>query len=146
MVIIMKIGIANDHGGVLLKNELIKYLKTQNIVVINYGTDTTTSVDFNDYADKLCLAINKHEVDMGIAICKTGIGMDIACNRHKGIRAVRAKSVEDAKISKQHQNCNVIVFGADYINSDFAIARLKAFLKTDFDGAERRLRRIGKLG
>ena len=84
----MKIGIANDHRGYNLKNELVKYLKSRGYEVIDYGSDTVYSVDYPDFAFKLCNGVVNKEVDFGIAICGSGIGINIECNKVNGIRVL----------------------------------------------------------
>ena len=92
----MKIGIANDHRGYNLKNELVKYLKSRGYEVIDYGSDTVYSVDYPDFAFKLCNGVVNKEVDFGIAICGSGIGISIACNKVKGIRCAKLSNVKEA--------------------------------------------------
>ena len=139
----MKIGIASDHAGYKQKEKIKKYLS--NYEVIDFGTDSAlVSVDYPDYAHKLCNAINNKEVDVGIAICKTGIGMSIACNKVKGIRCAKPNNAKEMKLSRMDNDSNVVAFSADI--SMFSVKRiLKAFLNTPFSNLERHIRRIGKL-
>lgn len=140
----MKIGITADHGGVKQKEKIIKYLQKLNYEVINYGTDTTDSVDYPDYAKKLGEALIREEITFGIAICKTGIGMDIACNKIKGIRSSKPCNKLEAKMSRLHNNCNVLSMGA---NVPFYKVKsiITTFLNSDFSNEERHIRRIKKL-
>jgi len=109
----MRIGIANDHGGYELKNNLTKILQEKGYTVINYGSDSNERVDYPKYAFKLCQGVINSEIDLGIAICKTGIGMSIACNKVKGIRCAKIDNKIDAKYSKCHNNANVIALSAN---------------------------------
>ena len=104
----MKIGIVSDHRGIELKKQIKKEFK--NIDFIDYGTDSIKSVDYPDYAFKLGKAINKKEVDLGIAICGSGIGMSIALNKVKKVRCARVTSIKDVKITRNDNNTNVIAF------------------------------------
>ena len=104
----MKIGISNDHHGVELKNKIIKYLHERGIECINFGTNDNESVDYVEYAVKLCTAINEKQVDLGILICGTGIGMSIAANKMKGIRCGKVSTVREAALTKEHNMANVI--------------------------------------
>lgn len=109
----MKIGIANDHGGYELKNKLITELEKKGYIVVNYGSDSTERVDYPKYAFKMCQGVINKEIDFGIAICKTGIGMSIACNKVKGIRCAKIDNEVDAEFSKRHNNANVIALSAN---------------------------------
>ena len=109
----MKIGIANDHGGYELKFNLTKILEEKGYTIVNYGSDTDERVDYPEYAFKLCQGVINSEIDLGIAICKTGIGMSIACNKVKGIRCAKIDNKIDAKYSKCHNNANVIALSAN---------------------------------
>ncbi len=140
----MKIGIGNDHHGLRIKNKLIKYLTKKGYEVINYGTDTPSSVDYPDYAKIVGNAVVNKEIDFGILICKTGIGMSIACNRIKGARCAKLSNLKETKLARLHNNANVIAF-----NSDMPIFRVKdivdIFIKTTYSNGERHNRRIEKM-
>ena len=109
----MKIGIASDHGGYELKYNLTKKLQEKGYNVVDYGTDSSIRVDYPEFAFKLCDEVLKNNVDFGIAICKTGIGMSIACNKVKGIRCAKIDNEIDAEFSKRHNNANVIALSAN---------------------------------
>lgn len=109
----MKIGIASDHGGYELKYNLTKKLQEKGYNVVDYGTDSSIRVDYPEFAFKLCDGVLKNNVDFGIAICKTGIGMSIACNKVKGIRCAKIDNEIDAEFSKRHNNANVIALSAN---------------------------------
>lgn len=109
----MKIGIANDHGGYKLKQDLKQELEKQGYEVLDYGSTSEERVDYPEYAFKLCHAVISNEIELGIAICKTGIGMSIACNKVKGIRCAKIDNEIDAKYSKCHNNANVLAISAN---------------------------------
>ena len=140
----MKIGICNDHAGVEYKNKLMKMLRARGIEVVNYGTDTTASVDYPDYAHALANAVESHEVDLGIALCGTGNGMAITLNKHQGIRAGLAWGTAIGKLVAQHNNANVLVLPARFISYPMASAIVRAWLDTPFEGG-RHQNRIDKI-
>lgn len=125
--------IANDHAGTEYKNELIKVL-SKHFKVVDLGTNTSNSVNYVDYADKVCLSVNSHKNSLGILICGTGIGISIAANKHKGIRCALLYSDSVASLAKQHNNANVIAFGAREMTLDDIINRIEIFLNTKFEG------------
>ena len=138
----MKIGIVSDHRGIELKKQIKKEFK--NIDFIDYGTDSIKSVDYPDYAFKLGKAINKKEVDLGIAICGSGIGMSIALNKVKKVRCARVTSIKDVKITRNDNNTNVIAFSSE-INFNKVIRMIEEFINTPFSKEERHIRRINKI-
>lgn len=137
----MKIGIVSDHRGVDIKSKIIKYLEKEGYQVINYGTNDYTSVDFPTYAFLLGDKLNNKEVDFGIAICGTGIGMSIALNKVKGIMCAKIDNPNDAMYAKMHNNANCIALSA---NKSFNQIKkmLKTFLNTSFSKDEKYQRRI----
>lgn len=137
------IAIANDHAGVELKNKIIEKFKDE-YDFINCGTDDNNSVDYPDYAKKVCDLVLKKEADFGILICGTGIGMCISANRNKGIRAGLCSHALMASLTRKHNNANVLCLGARMIGQDVAFDCVKAFLETEFEGG-RHLNRIEKL-
>ena len=140
----MKLGICCDHAGVDYKSRLIKVLEARGIEVVNFGTDTTDSMDYPDVAHPLALAVENHEVDCGIAMCGTGNGMAITLNHHQGIRAGLAWSKEIGILVKQHNNANVLVMPARFIPFEEVVTITEAWLDTDFEGG-RHQRRIDKI-
>ena len=129
----MKLGIANDHGGYELKFNLTKILEEKGYTIVNYGSDTSDRVDYPEYAFKLCQGVINNEIDLGIVICKTGIGMSIACNKVKGIRCAKIDNEIDAKYSKCHNNANVLALSAH--KSDEEIVKLiEIFINNTFEG------------
>lgn len=140
----MKIGITNDHAGVSMKNKLCKYLLKKGYEVYNYGTNTKDSVDYPDMAKKLTDAILDKTLDTGIAICNTGIGICMACNRVKGIRCAKVSDINEAKLTRIDNDANILALSAHtplYRAKDI----LDVFLTTPFSNMERHQRRIEKL-
>ncbi len=140
----MIIGICSDHAGVEYKAKLIKYLQGRGIEVVNFGTDTTESMDYPDVAHPLASAVESGSVDLGIALCGTGNGMAITLNKHQGIRAGLAWGTAIGKLVKQHNNANVLVLPARFISYRMAVAIVRTWLDTDFEGG-RHQRRIDKI-
>lgn len=140
----MKIGIASDHRGYKLKTKLIKYLKKKKYDVVDYGTNSNASVDYPDYGFKLGEGIKDKEIEYGIVICGSGIGISIACNKVKGVRCARVLSVHDAKVTRQDNNANVIA-----LNEKMFLFKAKdivdAFLKTKYKNNLKYQRRIDKI-
>lgn len=137
----MTIGIANDHSGVVLKEQIIQYLTQEGYQVVNYGTDQEESTDYPIYAFQIGEAIQKKEIQFGILICYTGIGMSIAANKVKQIRCAKVDNIEEAFLTRSHNNSNVIA-----LNGSKNIEELKpiinTFLETPFSNEERHQRRI----
>lgn len=140
----MKIAIGSDHAGFNLKNEIIEYLKGQNIEIIDEGTFGLDSVDYPDFAVKVCNDYLSGIVDFGILVCYTGIGMSMAANKTKGVRAALVGMVEDAVLTREHNNANVLCLSAKNTNSKLAMEIVDAFLKSNFT-AGRHERRVQKV-
>lgn len=140
----MKIGIANDHSAVDMKNELVSWLEENGYEVVNYGTDTNDSVDYPLYGEKLANAVTAGEVERGIAICGTGIGIGIACNKVRGIRCCSCSEPYSAEYSRRHNNANIVSIGARVIGIEMAKMIVNAFLTTEFEGG-RHERRVNQL-
>lgn len=138
----MKIGIISDHRGYELKKKILKEIK--GIEFIDYGSYTKDTVDYPDYAFKLGKAINKKEVEYGIAICGSGIGMSIALNKVKGIRCARVASIKDVIATKIDNNSNAIAFSAS-LNFQKIERMIEEFINTPFTADERHVRRINKI-
>ena len=138
----MKIGITNDHSAVELKKSVSSYLKDLGYEVVNYGTDSTDAFDYPLAAEKLCVAIQNKEVDLGVAICGTGVGISIACNKFNGIRACCCSETTSARLTREHNNANVICFGARIISTELANDIVKTFVSTPFSNGERHIKRI----
>jgi len=137
----MKIAIAADHGGFTLKQEIVSALKGQGIKVEDLGCNSNDSVDYPDFAKGLCAKIIDKSCEKGILICGTGIGMSMAANRYKEIRAALCHNIFTARLSREHNDANVLCLGARVIGPGLALEMVKEWLATDFAG-ERHLRRI----
>lgn len=142
----MKVVIGADHGGFELKEFLKNNFKNADIEWVDIGTNDTESCDYPLIADKLAEVILNKQANIGVLICGSGIGISIAANRHKGIRAALLYSDEVARLSKEHNNANVAVFGARTQSKDDVVKYLTTFLNTSFSNGERHCRRIEQLG
>lgn len=140
----MKIAIASDHGGYHLKEHLKKYLLDKGIEVVDYGTDSEASVDYPDYAAKLCQGLKEGAAERGILVCGTGIGVSIAANKCPGIRAALCGDVFSAKMSREHNNANVLCMGERVLGKGLAEMITDTWLTTEFAGG-RHERRVGKI-
>ena len=135
----MNIAIASDHRGYELKSKIINYLKEKGYNITDYGTDSSDSVDYPVYAFKLGESIRDNINDFGILICGTGIGMSIACNKVKNVRCAKVNDVEEAILTRQHNNANVIAL-SENVENVFEI--VDAFLNTNFSNEEKHIRRV----
>ena len=140
----MRIGICSDHAGVEYKATIIETLKKEGYEMVNFGTDSTESMDYPDVAQPLAPAAASWGVDLGIALCDTGNGMAITLNKHQGIRAGLAWNVEVGKLVKEHNNANVLVMPARFIPIETAPEIVHAWLNDTFQGG-RHQRRIDKI-
>ena len=138
----MKIGISNDHSAVEYKNVVMNHLKEKGFEVVNYGTDSSDAFDYPLAAEALCNGILQGEVEYGIAICGTGVGISMACNKFKGIRACCCSESVSARLSREHNNANVVCFGARVIGLNTAIDIADTFVSTQFSNGERHIKRI----
>lgn len=137
----MKIGIANDHHGIEINKELTNFLIELGYNVINYGPNSTEPVDYPIYSFKLGEAVSNKEVDMGIVICNTGIGVSIACNKVKGVRCAKVNDEWEAEMTRLHNDANIIAVGSRLPMDELKKIIVK-FLQTDFSNEERHQRRI----
>lgn len=142
--IVLKIGIANDHRGVVSKEYLISYLEAMGHEVINYGTDSSDAVDFPDYAYKLGKGILSNDIEIGIAICGTGIGMSIALNKMKGIICAKVSNVSEAILSKAHNNANCIAISEE-LPEEATKEIIDKFINTPFSNIDRYINRNNKI-
>ncbi len=139
-----KLYIASDHAGFTLK-EFVKKKLSKKIKFDDQGPHSDEiSVNYPDFAHKLCKKVSKNSSNMGILICGSGMGMAMAANRHKKIRAALCYSVKNTKLSRLHNNSNVITLGARLINKNTAMKCINTFLKTKFEGG-RHLKRVKKI-
>ena len=137
----MKIGIASDHRGYKLKEFLKENL---NYEIIDYGTDSEESVDYPDYAYKLSKAVVNNEVDFGVAICGSGIGISIACNKVKGIRCAKVSSIEEVKYTRNDNDANIMAI-SEKTDYNEAIEMINTFVTTPASTEEKHIRRIKKI-
>ena len=137
----MKIGIASDHRGYEKKQKLIKYLLSKGIEVADYGTNSKESCDYPEFAEYVCDAIVKEEVDRGILICGTGIGMSIVANKRKGIMCAKIDNYKEAALAREHNHANIIAFSEKKSMLEVK-DMVDAFLKASELNEEKYLRRI----
>ena len=138
-----KIFIASDHAGYNLKNSVISKLSKKK-KIIDLGTNSKISVDYPDYAKKISKKVSSNKGSFGILICGSGMGMTIAANKTKNIRAALCYSKKNTKLSRLHNNANIITLGSRLINKNKAFNLIKIFLSTKFEGG-RHLRRVKKI-
>lgn len=138
------IAIASDHAGFPLKSDLAVRLRTSGYEVVDLGTDGTASVDYPDFAVAMAAALRDGRAQRGILICGTGLGISIAANRYPWVRAALCHDVTTARLSREHNDANVIVLGGRLIGVELAWECVDAFLATDF-GGDRHSRRVAKL-
>ncbi len=138
------IAIGCDHGGFELKEHILKHLEETGVKYIDYGTYSEESVDYPDCAKPVCKAIQDGTAKAGILICGTGIGISIAANKHKGIRAALCSDVYSAKMTKMHNDSNIICLGGRVTGRELAFMIIDTWLATDFEGG-RHCARISKI-
>lgn len=140
----MRIALGSDHGGLELKNHLVSYLTENGYEVLDFGTYTNDSCDYPDYAYPAALAIKNNQADFGIVICTTGIGVSIVANKVKGVRCSLVTNVEDAILTKEHNNSNCLALGAKNVSLELAVDIVDAWLNAEFAGG-RHLNRVKKI-
>ena len=140
----MKIAMACDHGGFHLKEHIKKYLTEKGIEIVDHGTYNEDSVDYPDFAEKLCKDITSGEsgAERGILICGTGIGISIAANKVKGVRCALCSDTLSAEMTRRHNDANMLAMGAGMIGKNLAERIVEVFLNTEFEGG-RHARRVG---
>ncbi len=142
----MRIGIASDHGGYRLKSELLPLLRGEkDLVVEDFGTQSEASVDYTDYAHRVATAILEGKIDRAILVCGTGVGMSIAANRHAGIRCVCCSDPYSARLSRQHNDSNVLALGERVLGKGLAWEIVHTWLRELADPDERHARRRAKI-
>ena len=141
----MKIAIGNDHGGYELKSAIVEHLQAKGVEVVDIGTDRATLGDYPDYAKQVSQKVVEKEVDYGILICGTGIGMSIAANKVEGIRAALVGDVFSAKATKEHNNTNVLCLGQRVLGEGLALMIVDTWISTEYSTEERHERRLQKL-
>ncbi|MFD0590579.1 ribose 5-phosphate isomerase B [Paenibacillus sp. GCM10027627] len=141
----MKIAIGADHGGYRLKDELVPIMKSLGHEIVDVGCSCEQSVDYPDYALPVCEKVASGEVDRGILICGTGIGMSIAANKYPGIRCALVQDMFSAKATREHNDTNVLAMGERVIGPGVAAEIVKIWLETPFSEAERHVGRVNKV-
>ncbi len=137
----MKIAIGNDHAAIEMKNHIVAHLEKQGYTVVNYGINEQKSCDYPVYGYTVAKAVASGECDLGVLICGTGIGISLAANKVKGIRAAVCSESYSARMAREHNNANIIAFGARVVGQATAEEIVDAFLSTSFAG-DRHARRV----
>lgn len=141
----MKIAIGADHGGFEHKETIFKHLVELGFNVVDFGTYSSESVDYNDFALKVAEGVSKKEFDRGILVCGTGIGMSIMANKVKGVRAALVHDLFTAEATRLHNNTNVLAMGGRIISIELALKIVDIWINTNFSNEERHIRRINKI-
>ena len=141
---IKKVFLASDHAGFVLKQKISKFLTNKGMKFLDLGTKNDNSVDYPDFAHLLSKRMKNKNSNIGVLVCGSGIGMAMAANRHKNIRAALCHNTKSAKLSRMHNNANVITLGSRLTKNNVALKCVNVFLKTNFDRG-RHLRRIKKI-
>ncbi len=136
----MKIAIGNDHAAVAMKFDIMEYIRSLNHEVTDYGTDTEESCDYPEYGEKVARAVASGEADCGVLICGTGVGISIAANKIKGIRAAVCSDCATARLVREHNNANILAFGARIVGGELARDIVKAYLDAEFLGGKHQRR------
>ena len=140
------VAIGSDHAGFILKESLKEFLNEKNFEVIDVGTNSEASVDYPDFAQEVARGVSKGKYERGVLICGTGIGMAISANRFPKARAALVTSPFHAEMAAKHNKANILVFGSKITSTNEAIAMLKIWLETEYEGGrhDRRLEKIDK--
>ena len=136
----MKIAIGNDHTAVEMKNHIKQYLEEKGYTLVNYGTDSEERIDYPIYGKKVADAVASGECDLGILICGTGIGISLAANKVKGIRAAVCSEPYSAEMTRRHNDANIIAFGARVVGPATAERIVDAFLEAEYEGGRHGVR------
>jgi ribose 5-phosphate isomerase B len=139
-----KIVIASDHAGFLLKEKLIKFLKSEKYEIKDFGSFNDENVDYPDFAHPLAIAVAEGDFDLGISICATGNGINMTVNKHQGIRSALCWNEEISKLARAHNDANICAIPGRFISDSEAFLIVRTFITTDFDGG-RHKRRIDKI-
>ena len=144
----MRIAIGNDHVAVELKNVIVEHLESTGYEVVNFGTDSTERFDYPISGYKVGRAVASGECDLGVLICGTGVGISLAANKVPGIRAVVCSEPYSAKLSREHNNTNIVAFGARVVGSELAKMIVDEWLDAEFEGGrhQRRIDMIAEIG
>ena len=140
----MKIALGGDHAGFSYKQKIIEYLDSNGATTVDLGPENETSCDYPDFSHLVAKSVQKKDVDFGILVCGSANGVAMAANKHKNIRAALCYSVKNAKLSRLHNDANVITLGERLISKNLAFKCINAFLNTKFEGG-RHLKRVKKI-
>ena len=132
--------IGSDHGGLEMKEELVKVLASRNLPIKDCGTTNGDSVDYPDFAEKVAGAVSRGEAELGILVCGTGIGMSIVANKFPGVRAALATDEFMAQMAKEHNNANILVLGGRVLSVELATKMVNVWLDTAYEGGRHQLR------
>jgi ribose 5-phosphate isomerase B len=138
------IAIGCDHAGFDYKDDIVAYLKEKNIIVSDFGTYSTASVDYPDYGHQVASAVEKQNADLGIVLCGSGNGIAMTVNKHQNVRCALCWTVEIATLARQHNDANVLSIPARFVTKDVAIEMVEVFLITAFEGG-RHATRVNKI-
>jgi ribose 5-phosphate isomerase B len=141
----MKIALGADHAGVLYKKTVIEFLKNKGFEIQDFGTNTSDSVDYPDFAHPVSQMIENKEATFGILICGSGNGVAITANKHANIRAALCWNLETAELARQHNDANILCLPARFITENQAVEMVEKFLQTSFEGG-RHQKRVDKIG
>lgn len=141
----MKISIGSDHGGLTLKNAIVKHLEKQGHEVVDYGTYNYDSCDYPDFGEKAARAVADGECERGIVVCTTGIGISIVANKIKGVRCALCTNTFLARMTREHNDANVLALGGAIVGEGMAMEIVDIFLNTPFSGEAKHQRRIDKI-
>ena len=141
----MKISIGCDHGALTLKNKVVSHLQAQGHEVLDFGTHTTASCDYPEFAAAAARAVASGQCEKGIVLCTTGIGVSISANKIDGIRCALLSDVWSAKMTRLHNDTNMMAIGAGVVGENLALEIVDTWVGTEFSGEERHQRRIDKL-
>lgn len=136
----MKIGIGNDHAATEMKFQIKEYLESKGHEIVNFGTDKNESCNYPEYGEAVARAVAEQEVDLGILICGTGVGISLAANKVRGIRAVVCSEPVSARLSKEHNNTNILAFGTRIVGFEMAKSIVDAWLDAEFQGGRHQTR------
>jgi len=140
----VKVALGADHAGYELKEKVKKYLQSKGVETVDLGTNSTESVDYPDFAVKVAEQVSQKKVDWGVLVCKSGIGMSIAANKVKGVRAAVVRTVEDTKLARGHNDANLLALSGAFTSEDEAKKIVDAWMETEFEGG-RHERRVNKI-
>jgi ribose 5-phosphate isomerase B len=144
MVTNMKIAIGSDHAGFELKQIIVEHLSSRNVDFVDFGTNSLDSVDYPDFAKAVADEVSNKDLVMGILVCGSGQGMAMTANRYKDVRAAICHNSDVAKVTREHNDANILCLGSRFIEEAEALKCVDVFLSTDFEG-ERHLKRINKI-